>query len=130
MNEPLAPRPLVLIAEDEPSLRDLLRLVLDGAGYDALLCPDGLAAAEELDRVDHIALVMMDLRMPRLSGEQLLAIVRAHPRHAPVPVIAMSAFSDDQQARDLLAAGAAAFLPKPFTVAQVLDTVARVLRAR
>lgn len=129
MNEPPPARPLVLVAEDESSLRDLLRLVLDGAGYDTELCPDGQAAAEALDRLPAVALVMLDLRMPRLTGEQLLEIVRAHPRHAGVPVIAMSAFSDDQQARELLSRGAVAFLPKPFTVSLLLDTIARVLRA-
>lgn len=122
-------RPLILIAEDEPSLRDLLELVLAGAGYDTVLCADGQAAAEQLDLLPMLSLVMMDLRMPRLTGEELLMIMREHPRHAAVPVIAMSAFSDEQQSRELLDTGASAFLSKPFTVAEVLDTVARVLRS-
>lgn len=119
--------PTVLVAEDEESLRSLLRLVLSGEGYDAVVCPDGKAAAEELDRRSRVDLVLMDLRMPRMTGEGLLDYIRHHPLHGLTPVIAMSAYSDEYQAREVLARGANAFLPKPFTVAALRDALARML---
>ena len=122
--------PVVLVAEDEESLRSMLSLVLTGAGYAPLLCEDGAVAVAELDRQDRLDVALLDLRMPELSGPEVLARIRRHPAHHSLPVIAMSAYSDELQARELLSQGADAFLPKPFSVADLGELLARFVGPR
>lgn len=118
---------MVLLAEDEDSLRGMLDIVLRGAGYRVLLCANGSQAQAILEGVEHVDAALFDLRMPEVSGSELLASLRGDPRRAHIPAIAMSAYNDDQQAHALLAAGADAFLAKPFSLQQLTSTLASLL---
>jgi len=120
----------VLVAEDEESLRGMLAVVLEGAGYEVLLCSDGLRAREALAGPARIDLALLDLRMPGLGGAQLIEFVRGHPPRAALPLVAMSAFSDDFSAQALLAAGADAFLAKPFTIQELTQLISQLLGQR
>lgn len=122
---PIAPR--LLVAEDDDGLRGMLQVVLQSAGYHVTLCQDGQAAIDLLASGAGVDAVMMDLRMPRASGDEVLAFIRSTPSLRSLPVIAMSAYGDEQQARALLEAGANAFLSKPFPIAELLSTLQRVL---
>lgn len=113
--------PQILLAEDDTELRELLTLVLESAGYRVTPCGDGEQLQRELDRQERIALVISDLRMPKLGGLEVLA---RHPVNArQIPFICMTAFGDaptHQQARQL---GALAVLDKPFDLDELLDLV-------
>lgn len=122
-----APRPVILVAEDEESVRRMIGLVLRAAGYDSVLCADGLAAAEELESGMAVDAVLMDLRMPRMGGLELVARIRRHDALHALPVVAMSAYNDEVQEREAIAAGANAFLAKPFTLLDLSRTLASVL---
>lgn len=119
--------PVVLLAEDEDSLRGMLDIVLRGSGYRVVLCANGSQAKAELEGDGRIDAALFDLRMPEVSGSELLALLRADPRRSGIPAIAMSAYNDDQQAQALLTAGADAFLAKPFSLAQLTATLASLL---
>ena len=101
---------LILICEDEPTLRELIRASLNGAyefaeardGFDAL----GLARELTPDAV------VLDLMLPRKSGFEVLAELREDERLRSIPVLVMTAWSD--MLDDALAAGANAFISKPF----------------
>lgn len=108
----------------------MLALVLEGRGYAALLCADGLEAERALDSDAPIDAVLLDVKMPQRSGPEVIAHLRALPRRAALPVVAMSAFSDEFSAQSLLDAGADAFLPKPFTLQQLTEVLAALLAAR
>lgn len=112
-------RPVVLVAEDEESVRAMLGIALRSAGFESVLCADGQDALERLQGGFVPDLVLTDIRMPRLGGVELAKLVRADHRWDPIPVIAMSAYSDDMQEYEIRAAGADAFLPKPFTIADL-----------
>lgn len=118
---------MVLIAEDEASLRSMLQLALRSEGYDVVLCEDGEAAITTLERLERVDIALLDLRMPRLSGQEVLTWIRRHPRYAALPVVTMSAFSDDLQAAEIRARGASAFLPKPFSLVQLFEVIAGLL---
>jgi len=120
-------RPVVLVVEDEDSLRGMLALVLDSAGFEAVLCPEGTTAVATLDGRDRLDAALLDLRMPGIPGTEVLARIRRHSLHHAMPVIAMSAYSDESQARELRAQGATEFLPKPFAVAEVIAALQRVM---
>jgi CheY-like chemotaxis protein len=108
--------PVVLVAEDEPSLRTMLELILRRGGYQPLLCADGAEAVREIERGARIDGAILDLRMPRVTGDQVLARIRATRELEGIPVIVTSAFNDEVQARAVLDAGATDFLSKPFSV--------------
>ncbi len=84
-------RPVVLIAEDEARLRSMLQLALRSEGYDVVLCEDGEAAITTLEGLERVDIALLDLRMPRLSGQEVLTWIRRHPRYAALPVVTMSA---------------------------------------
>lgn len=77
----------ILFVDDEPSIRSTTRGILQSAGYDVLAAPDGLAALECLEG-PLPELVISDLRMPRMSGFELLAVIRQ--RFPQIPAIAIS----------------------------------------
>ncbi len=79
---------------------------------------------------DQPDLVLLDLHLPDLSGEEVLRQIRAEPTLRETPVIVLSADATPGQVRRLLASGAAAYLTKPFDIQEVLIVLDRVLRAR
>jgi CheY-like chemotaxis protein len=119
--------PIVLVAEDEESVRSMISLVLRGRGYRPLLCADGREAIDQIEAGAQVDLVLMDIRMPRVGGIELVTTIRGRPELHDLPVIAMSAYNDEVQEREVLAAGADAFLPKPFTVQDLVAALASAL---
>ena len=121
--------PLILVAEDEASVREMIALVLRTHGFRVRLCADGVEAMAAIDDGSHIDAALLDLRMPRASGSQVVEHIRRHDHHASLPVVAMSAYNDDQQAREVIATGADAFLAKPFTVDELTSTLTALIAA-
>lgn len=105
----------------------MLGIALRAAGFDSVLCADGQEALEALRGGLEPDLLLMDIRMPRMGGAELAAHVRAEPRWGLIPVVAMSAYSDDLQEHEIKAAGADAFLPKPFTIADLRGMLSSLL---
>jgi DNA-binding NtrC family response regulator len=103
----------ILIAEDNAQMRDLLREVIEDAGYETIVAADGRQAMTEIEREQEmIDLVVTDVRMPGLTGDELLAAVRA--ARPETPVIVITAFGSVEQAVELVKAGAFQYLTKPF----------------
>jgi CheY-like chemotaxis protein len=123
------PGAVILIAEDEASVRDMVALILRTAGHRPIACADGEEAIAVLTSEPHLDLALLDLRMPRIDGLHVIRAIRAHPLWQRLRVLVMSAYSDEVQAEEVLAAGADAFLPKPFTVPELRDAVTRELDA-
>ncbi len=117
-------RSRILVVDDDPASRDLLRRVLAGVGHDVALAASGREALEELAR--HPAdLVVSDIRMPDLDGVQLLEKLR---ELAPeVPVILVTAFGDVEGAVEAIRRGAFDYLPKPYDVDGIRLQVQRAL---
>ena len=124
---PSARRPIVLVAEDEESVRQMIALVLRSSGFDSVLCVDGLDAAERIEAGEPVDALLVDMRMPRMGGLELVARLRQRPESRDLPVVAMSAYNDDVQDREAKAAGANAFLAKPFTIADLRRALDAVL---
>ena len=120
----MSARARVLVVDDEASIRMMLRVCLEGAGYDVTLASDGEAGVAAARRAPpDVALV--DLRMPGLDG---IAVVRALAHDAPgTSVVLMTAYATIDNAVDAMRAGAVDYLPKPFTPPQVLHVVEKVL---
>ena len=101
----------VLVVDDEPEVRQLLRDFLSDRGYDILLAENGLEALSTLD-TQRPDLVLLDMAMPEMDGlETLKRMVMLDP---PVPVIMVTANADISLTSKLLAIGAVDYIPKPF----------------
>jgi CheY-like chemotaxis protein len=110
--------PLVLVADDEPGIRDFLAGTLADAGFRVVSATNGHEALAAV-RQERPAAVVTDLMMPGMTGWELCAALRADAATARLPVIAMSAVAPDGVAAD-------AFLAKPFALEALLRLLAQV----
>jgi len=103
----------VLLADDEPDVRAVVRAMLETLGYEVMEATDGVEAVEIFrQRAAEIDLVILDLVMPRLTGEAALAqMLRIAPG---VPAILVSGYDESGRIREIVAAGFGGFLQKPF----------------
>lgn len=118
-------RPLVLVVEDHPELRDFLTRSLERdhrvvAARDGL---EGLAAARERPP----DLVITDVLMPRMSGDELVAAMRGEPAQAEVPIVVLTARADDHLRLELLRLGVNDYLMKPVTLEELRVRAARLV---
>ncbi|HEX8889782.1 MAG TPA: sigma-54 dependent transcriptional regulator [Pyrinomonadaceae bacterium] len=116
--------PDILLVEDKDSLRRVLRLTLENAGYTVTESADARAAAQEIARAPH-RLVLTDLRMPHGSGLDVLHAARA--ADPEVPVIVMTAYGSIDEAVQAMKDGAHDFLQKPVDSNHLLLLVERAL---
>ena len=116
----------ILICDDEASLRELVRAILDG-DYRFAEAADGVEALELVHEL-RPDLVLADVMMPRLSGLELLAEVRKDPELQELPIIVVTAFAGERVAA--LEAGADGFLAKPFDPDELTATVEELLQTR
>jgi CheY-like chemotaxis protein len=116
----------ILLIDDEETIRDLGRDILEGRGYRVLVAADGEEAYGLFSEWHaEIDLVLLDLAMPRLSGHELLPRLKA--LSPMIPVIASSGFSPEEETRSLLENGVAAFVEKPYHAFDLLRAVRRVI---
>lgn len=117
----------ILVVDDSSSLRALVKLSLARAGYDVLEAADGRQALAQLDQAGKVHLVVSDVNMPAMDGITFLQEVKKHPRHRFTPVIMLTTEDSGTRMAQAKAAGAKAWLLKPFNPPMLLDAVSRVL---
>jgi CheY-like chemotaxis protein len=118
----------VLIVEDDQDVRDMLSALLVSEGFHAVAAEDGLEALHLLRIVRHRApdvpcLILLDLMMPRLSGDEFRRAQLGDPTVSAVPVAVMSGAADVEQRAQAL--GAVATLAKPIDCEMLIDVVRR-----
>ena len=113
--------PLILVAEDEDSNYELVRIVL-AKRYRLMRAHNGIEAVT-LCEDEHPDLILMDIRMPDMNGLDATRIIK-EVNH-DIPIVALSAYAFDENIREAKAAGCDEFLAKPFRVEDLLDTVGK-----
>ena len=121
------PSARILIVEDHPTMREAMRLVLEGEGFTIDEAADGERALE-LVRADPPDLVFLDMNIPGPSGADVLGELRADPATAGVRVIIVTADGEEGRGR-AIAMGADEYFTKPFSPITLLQTVEQVLSA-
>jgi two-component system chemotaxis response regulator CheY len=116
----------VMIVDDSSSLRQVVSIVLKGAGYEVLEAADGDDAVARLDGCE-VDLIISDVNMPRMDGITLVKEIKKLPAYKFTPIMMLSPVSDEDKKREGQAAGAKAWLVKPFVPAQLLTAVMKVL---
>jgi chemotaxis protein histidine kinase CheA len=123
----LSRRPRVLVVEDSVGVRELERVILEGAGYDVTTAVDGLDGAGRLAG-DPVDLVVSDVEMPGMDGYQLTRTIRQTRGWEQVPVVIMTSRGSEDDQRAGMDAGASAYLLKTeFDQKQLVETVRRLL---
>jgi DNA-binding response OmpR family regulator len=123
-HQPVAAGLTILIVEDDPDIRDLLAVALEGEGYAVATAADGVEALN-LTGEKPINLVLLDLNLPRLDGEGFCRVYRE--RGGAAPVVLVTAASAVKASAAVEACGAVGLIAKPFQVPDLLATVARHL---
>jgi PAS domain S-box-containing protein len=125
---PLGNGELILVVDDEESIREITRGTLETFGYNVLTASDGTEAlALYADKKNEIAVVLTDMVMPFMDGQ---ATIRALQRMNPkVRIVAASGLGTGQHAGEGSLEGVAVFLNKPYTAEKLLKTLAEVLRS-
>ncbi len=118
---------LILVAEDERDIRDLLVTFLEIGGFKTVAVPNGQEAVKQaVDRRPD--LILLDVRMPRMDGLQACAALKAFPGTRDIPVVFLSAFATPQDVEKGLAAGAEKYLAKPIELEDLNQSVLEILR--
>jgi two-component system, OmpR family, phosphate regulon response regulator PhoB len=116
----------ILVIEDEVNIRRLMRVNLAASGHRVTVA----AAGEDglrLVREDTPELILLDLRMPGISGWDVIRQLKAAPEYRAIPVIVVTASARPSEEALILASGAAGYLPKPFTVTQLTEKIEQVI---
>ena len=115
-------KPLILVVEDDPSVRNLITTTLKTNDYRYVVAPNGSAAIMEATS-HNPEIILLDLGLPDMDGVQVIQTVRSWSN---VPIIVISARSEDNDKIKALDAGADDYLTKPFSVEELLGTLLRV----
>ena len=114
----------ILLVDDEPKMRWVLRKILERAGHDTLEANNG-AQALEIVRKENIDIVITDVDMPQMSGLDLFKELKSNFRH--IPVIIMTGKASVEAAVDCIHSGAIDYITKPVTILKIKDAIQRAL---
>ena len=120
--------PVVLVVDDDEDNIRIISTILLARGYEVRLARDGRGAIESI-RQQRPDLVLLDVMMPGMDGMQVLDAIRADPRMTSLPVILVTAKTEDQDLLEGYRAGAQYYVTKPFTSRQLLYAISLVLGA-
>jgi CheY-like chemotaxis protein len=117
---------LVLVVDDNPDGIRIVESILKGSGYECVAATNGEAALEAI--ATHTpAVILLDVMMPGMSGLEVLEKLRAQPRNGRIPVILLTAKTQDEDVISGYRYGADYYIPKPFTSKQLLYGIRLVL---
>ena len=119
----------ILVADDQPSNRELLEELLSAQGFKVIAVSDGAAALEELARVQ-ADLVLSDVMMPRMNGFEMCERIKANPDTYLIPVILVTALSDKHDRLEGIKVGADEFLSRPVDRTELLARVRSLLKLK
>jgi len=118
----------VLIVDDDPATVELLTMAVQLKRHHAIPAYNGMEALDQLDAAEP-DLVLLDLMMPGIDGLETLVRIRQHERHHSIPVILVTASSDESLDRRVMEAGGNGCLRKPVSMDTLDETIARQLDA-
>jgi DNA-binding response OmpR family regulator len=119
----------ILVADDERDIRELIGFTLRFAGFEVVLVSDGIQAVEQapLEQPD---LILLDVRMPKVTGYEVCRQLKENPATSTIPVVFLSAKGQEGEIQQGLDSGAVEYIVKPFApddlTSQVRDILQRV----
>ena len=122
-------KPLILVAEDERDIRDLIVFTLQINGYNVIDVPNGEDAVEKAKEIIP-DLILMDVRMPKMTGYQACEILKQDPDLREIPIVFLSAKGQESEVRTGLDAGAEEYILKPFAPDQLTEKLNKILERK
>jgi DNA-binding response OmpR family regulator len=116
----------IVIAEDEPDIRELIAFTLRFAGHEVIAGANG-EEGYELTKKEHPDLSMFDVRMPKMTGYDACRKIKADPEIAHIPVVFLSAKGQENEIGQGMEAGAEEYLLKPFAPDQLAERIKAIL---
>jgi DNA-binding response OmpR family regulator len=116
----------ILIAEDERDIRDLVAFTLRFAGYEVVVATNGEEAVHMAPN-ENPDLILMDVRMPRMTGYEACKVMKANPDLKDIPIVFLTARGQESEIQQGLDAGAEEYLLKPFAPDQLTNRVKAIL---
>ncbi len=117
-------RGCILVVDDDPDICAALRECIEGMGCSVAIAADGFEGLAELERRPPPCFVLLDLNMPRLDGMGFVECVRAAPSHSDLPIVSMSAGT-----QELRPPAVHSHLKKPFSIAELEPAIEEFCRA-
>jgi two-component system cell cycle response regulator DivK len=124
-----AKRKRILVVEDNPISLTLLKQLLKAHGYEVLGTPEGLQALG-LARQEQPDLILMDIRLPDISGLEVIRLLKQDEQTKIIPIIAVTAVANPEYEKKGLESGCDAYIPKPITLGNLLGTIESFLNIR
>ena len=119
---------IVLVVDDSPTIRQILTVTLEEAGYQVIQAQDGQEAIEQLQQHSNLKLVICDVEMPNLDGFEFLSCYRQNPALTKVPVVMLSNWDSQEYRQMAMQLEAAAYFTKPYAKQEFLATLNRIVR--
>ena len=119
----------ILVVDDSSTMRRIVKTALKDVGLRNVISADDGDAAWEIMQRENIDLVLSDHKMPKMSGEELLALVRKHPDYKCVPFIMITAESFRENVLIAVKLGVSSYIVKPFSAQQLRKKIEKVCGA-
>lgn len=121
----------VLIVDDSPAMRSFIRRVIQISGFDCDLCLEAGNGEEALHllQAEWVDLILTDINMPSMNGEEFVRLLEADESLRAIPVLVVSTDSTGHRVQQMLALGAKGYLPKPFTPEALREQLESLLGA-
>ncbi len=119
--------PTILTVDDSPSVRQVIKIVLGGAGYSVIEAGDGVEGLAKA-KSQPVSLVITDLNMPMMNGLDLIRALRKVPAIVGVPIVFLTTESNEAAKQEAKAAGATGWITKPFKPEQILAVATKLVR--
>lgn len=116
----------ILLVEDEPDFRMAVRIRLEANGYDVIEAEDG-AAGLDLARNQSPDLILLDIMLPKMEGYKVARLLKFDEKFRRIPIIMLTARSQQTDKETGMAVGADAYITKPFKPEELLETLTRLL---
>lgn len=118
--------PKIVVAEDERDILELIRFILEFNGFDVVTADNGEEAVRKV-LTESPDLVLLDVRMPRMTGHQACQALKANPKTRQIPVVFLSARGQEADVKYGLSLGAAEYILKPFSPEELPGRLRAVL---
>lgn len=112
----------ILVVDDEADSLEIMRMILENAGYDVQTASNGQEALSKINE-QKLDLIFLDVKMPKMDGKELCRKLKRDPETAKIPVVLHSASGNEQTRARAIEAGADGFMFKPFTMEKLVGIV-------
>ena len=119
----------ILVVDDSSSLRTVVNIALTKAGYNVIEAGDGVSALAKLAAASRVHLIVSDVNMPNMDGLTFVTKLKQMAAHRLTPVVMLTTEATPERIAAGKAAGAKAWIVKPFNPPQLLDAVAKLVQA-